>query len=72
MVIVYNLETKEMISFESNVMVPQLPFNAEDKKAYYNSLGQDYVAIPYEMGAYVFYFKLGFDTNDKFIGLQPK
>lgn len=74
MVIIYKQDTKDIVSFESNVMVPQLPFNIplEEKKAHYNSLGQGFISIPYEMGSYIFFFKLGFDENNNFIGLQPK
>lgn len=74
MVIVYKLDTKEIVSFESNTMVPMLPFNMkiDEQKAYYNNLNQDFICIPYEMGSYIFAFTLGFDINNNFIGLQPK
>lgn len=74
MVIFYNSNTKEMIRTEDNTMIPSLPANKtfDEKKVYYEEQGENFISIPYEMGVYIFNFKLNFDTNGNFIGLQPK
>jgi len=74
MVIYYNLETKQITRTEDNTMTPILPFNAtfEEQKAHYKSIGEDFIGLPYEMGSYVYSFKLGFDVDGNFVGLQSK
>lgn len=74
MIIVYKQDTKEIVSFESNTMKPALPANmtVEEQKIYYKGLGENFVCIPYEMGLYINDFKLCFDINENFVGLQPK
>ena len=74
MVIFYNLATKEILRTEDNTIIPLMPFNStfEEQKEYYKSQNESFISLPLEMGAYIFMFKLGFDTNGNFIGLQPK
>lgn len=74
MVIFYDLETKEMIRTEDYTMEPLLPMNTtfEEKKEFYKSQGQGFISLPYEMGMYVLNFRLCFDNNGIFTGLQPK
>jgi hypothetical protein len=74
MVIIYDKNTKDIVSFESNTMAPQLPANMtiDEQKQYYDNLEQGIISIPYEMGAYVNDFNLCFDSNGNFTGLQPR
>jgi len=74
MVIFYDKTTKDILRAEDNTMTPIMPFNAtfEEQKEYYRSQNEDFISLPYEMGVYIYMFKLILDTNDKFIGLQPK
>jgi len=74
MVIFYNKETKEILRTEDNTMFPIMPVNStfEEQKEYYRSQNEDFISLPLEMGAYIFAFKLGFDANGNFTGLQPK
>lgn len=74
MVIYYNTNTREIKRTEDSTMTPILPANMtfDEKKAYYTSIGEDFVTIPYEMGSYIFNYYLCFDVNNNFIGLQPK
>ena len=74
MVIFYDKTTKKIKRTEDNTQVPILPFNAtfEEQKEYYRSQNEDFIGLPIEMGAYIYDYKLGFDTNDNFTGLQAK
>ena len=74
MVIYYNLETKEMDRTEENTITPVLPFNKtfDEKVAFYKELGLGFIAIPQELGSYVWGYDLRFDNEGSFIGLQPK
>lgn len=75
MVLFYELNTPDTITrTEDNTMLPVLPDNMtfDEKKAYYNNIGENFICIPYEMGSYVFNFNLSFDVSGKFTGLQPK
>lgn len=74
MIIYYDVDTKTIVRTEDNTMVPLMPFNStfEQQKAYYYGLGQDFVSLPYEMGAYIYNFDLNFNIDGFFIGLQPK
>ncbi len=74
MVIFYDLDTKEIVRTEDYTMEPVLPQGStfEEKKEFYKSQGQGFVALPYEMGIYIFNFRLCFDINGSFTGLQPK
>lgn len=74
MVIIYDLDTKEIKRTEDNTMAPVLPTNStyDEKKEYYKKKNQNFISLPYEMGIYIFNFKLCFDENNNFIGLQPK
>ena len=74
MVVFYDLETKEILRTEDNTIIPLMPFNStfDEQKEYYRSQNEDFISLPLEMGAYIFMFKLGFDVNGNFTGLQPK
>ena len=74
MIIFYKETTKEITRTEDNTLIPLLPANStfEEQKQYYASVGENFIALPYEMGFYVFSFKLSFDVNGNFTGLQPK
>lgn len=74
MVVYYNLGTKQIKRTEDNTMIPILPSNMslEQQKEYYQSINEDFICLPYELGANIFSLKLCFDENDNFIGLQPK
>lgn len=73
MVIFYNLKTKEIIRTEDNTMIPVLPADKtfEEKKVFYKEKGEGFIALPYELGSYIYDYILKFNGND-FIGLQPK
>lgn len=74
MVIFYDLETKEIKRTEDNTMEPVLPMNKtfDEKKEHYRTENEGIVCLPYEMGVYIFNFKLCFDEQGNFVGLQPK
>ena len=74
MVIYYNLETKEIDRTEENAINPVLPFNKtfDEKVAFYKEEGLGFIAIPQELGSYIWNYDLKFDSNNNFIGLQPK
>ena len=75
MILFYKLSDPSTITrCEDNTMTPVLPANKtyDEKKIYYASIGEDFISIPYEMGVYVYNFKLCFDSGGGFIGLQPK
>lgn len=78
MVIFYNSNGKrkrEIVRVEHNVMTPTIPGNMsfEEKKRYYKDEEKlEFVAIPQEMGGYIFNFEVCVDSNNNFIGLQPK
>jgi hypothetical protein len=74
MVIFYDSTTKAIKRTEDNTMVPILPANKtfDEKKEFYKAQNEDFISIPYEMGSYVYDYKLCFDINNNFIGLEPK
>jgi hypothetical protein len=73
MVIIYNINTKEINRTEDNTMIPALPNGTlEEKKEVFKREGLDFVSIPYEMGKYIYKFKLCFDENNVFTGIQLK
>lgn len=74
MVIIYNLETKEIDRTEENTITPILPMNKtfDDKVAFYKEQGLGFIAIPQELGNYIWNYNLQFDLDGNFIGLQPK
>ena len=68
MIIFYKVDTKEIIRTEDNTMIPVLPANMtfDEKKEYYATKNENFIALPYEMGFYVFSFKLSFDVNGNY------
>jgi hypothetical protein len=73
MVIFYDLDTKEIVRTEDNTMNPILPANMtfEEQKSFYKKNNEGFISLPYEMGAYIFDYKLCFNLNYEFVGLQP-
>lgn len=74
MIIIYNLETKEIDRTEDNTMVPVLPFNQtfDEKVVFYKEQGLGFIAIPQELGKYIWGYTLNFDAEGNFVGLSPK
>ena len=74
MIIYYKLDTKEIQRTEENTITPVLPLNStfDEKVAFYKEQGLGFVSIPQELGNYIWNYDLRFDTDGKFIGLQPK
>lgn len=72
MVVFYDLETKEILHTEQEVISPRLPIGTtEEKKELLERGGKGFVSIPYEFGLEIFDFKICLDENGNFIGLQP-
>ena len=72
MVIVYDLETKRILSTEDGVSVPALPFGSEQKKREILRLdGRDYVSVDEEYGADIVNYELVFE-GDVFLGIRNK
>lgn len=72
MVIIYDLDTKEIVYTERDTMIPKLPVGTTEEKI--QILAQDnkgFVGVPYEMDFEVFDYKVCF-SEGVFIGLQPK
>lgn len=74
MVIYYDVDTKEIKRTEDNTMSPILPadMELEGKREYYKALHENFISLPYEIGASIFGYTLCFNTEGIFIGLQPK
>jgi hypothetical protein len=74
MVIYYRLDDKTIDRTEDNTMTPILPFNKtfDEKVAFYKEQGLGFIAIPQELGGYIWNYNLQFDDQGNFIGLQPK
>ena len=74
MVVFYDIDTKEIKRTEDNTMIPVLPANMEleEKREYYKNLNENFISLPYEIGASIFGYNLCFDTKGNFIGIQPK
>ena len=65
---------REITVAEHEVMTPTLPANMsiEEKVDHYNNEGLRFISLPYEIGGDIFNYNALVDTNDNFIGLQPK
>ena len=74
MIIYYKLETKEINRTEDNTMVPVFPFNKtfDEKVVFYKEQGLGFIAIPQELGKYIWGYNLNFDAEGNFVGLSPK
>lgn len=74
MIIYYDLDTKEILRTENNIMAPIIPSNStfQEQKEYYNLQNEGFIVLQNEMGAYISSFKLGFNESGSFTGLQPK
>lgn len=65
---------REIKQAEHEVMTPTLPYNLsiKEKVLHYTKEGLNFVSLPYEVGGDIFNYNALVDTNDNFIGLQPK
>lgn len=73
MVIVYDLKTKELLSTEDNTLIPALPVgDTATKVNILKEEGKGFISLPYELSTDILKYKLLFNENDEFIGLQPK
>lgn len=74
MIIYYKKDTKEIERTEENTMSPVIPFNKtyDEKVKFYEEQGLGFIAIPQELGSYVWDYDLQFDADGNFIGLQLK
>lgn len=73
MVIIYDLDTKQILYTEDNVNTPVLPLGTiEEKKELLKKEGKNYISIEEELGVNVLDYKLKFDDENNFIGLQKK
>lgn len=73
MVIFYDLNTKEIMRTERDTILPILPIGTTEEKV--EVLKEDnigMVSVPYELDLEVFNYKVAFDENNNFIGIQPK
>jgi len=72
MLIVYDKDTKKIVRTEDYSMKLTLPEGTiEEQKARLAVQNQDFIAIPYELGVYIFNFTLNFNADGVFVGLQP-
>lgn len=73
MVIIYDLVTKEILSTEDNTIIPILPMgDTETKVSLLKQEGKGFISLPYELNADIVNYKLVFNDEDEFVGLQPK
>jgi hypothetical protein len=73
MVIVYDLETKEIRYTEDSKIEPELPpGDLSQKIEILRNNGLGFIGIPYELGSDIINYQLNFDAEGNFIGLQPK
>lgn len=73
MVLIFDLETNNILYTEAGKLVPELPIGTtEEKKIILAQEGKGFVGVAYEMDLEVFSYKVCFDANNNFVGLQPK
>ena len=73
MVIFYDITTKEIKYTERDSILPKLPEGTtEDKINLLKEQNIAFVSVPYELDLEIFNYKVTFDENNNFIGLQPK
>lgn len=74
MVVIYDLNTKEIIRVEDNTNAPILPFNMtlEEKKKHFKNNNQNYIVLNEEMGANIYNYNLIFDDKGEFKNIQIK
>jgi len=73
MVIIYDVKTKEILYTEQERMTPELPKGTtEEKIKILSEEGKSFIGVPYEIGEEIFSYKVSLDSNNNFIGLQPK
>lgn len=73
MVIFYDLTTKDILYTEQERITPELPKGTVEEKV--NLLKEEnkgFVSVPYEAGMEILDYKVCLDSNNNFIGLQPK
>ena len=73
MVIIYDLDTKQILYTEDNVNTPVLPLGTiEEKKELLKKEGKNYISIEEELGVNILDYELKFDDEDNFIKLEKK
>lgn len=73
MIIVYDLDTKDILSTEDNTIIPAFPIgDTAEKVSVLKSEGRGFVSVPYELGLEVLDYRLVFNDANEFVGLQPK
>lgn len=74
MVIIYDLNTKEIIRTEDNTNEPILPFNMtlEEKEAYLKERNQSYIILNDEIGAKIYNHTLIFNNEGEFEKIEIK
>lgn len=65
---------RKIKAVEHDVMTPTIPANLEiwEQIEYYNSIGLDFICLPYELGGKIFDYLVCINEAEEFIGLQPK
>ena len=72
MVIIYDLISKVILSTEDDTVIPAFPTGSTSEKV--NALkeeGKGFVSLPYELGSSILDYKLLFNDENEFVGLQP-
>lgn len=66
MVVIYDLDTKEVIRCEDNTNTPLLPSNMtlEEREKYFKDNNQGYIVIENEIGANIYKHNLIFDKAE--------
>ena len=65
---------RKIKAVEHDVMTPTIPANLDFKGQieYYNSIGLEFISLPYELGGRIFEYSVCINESGEFIGLQPK
>lgn len=73
MVIFYDLNTNEIKYTEREVIQPVLPIGTtEEKLILLKEQNIGFVSVPYELDSEIFNYRVSFNNENNFIGLQPK
>ena len=74
MVVIYDLDTKEIIRCEDNTNTPLLPANmtSEEREKYFKDNNQGYIILQNEIGANIYKHILTFDEKEEFKEIKLK